>query len=361
MNMDDERREGKIFPELREAAPARESGNEPAGRAAEPARETSSVKEGAIDWREQPLPGREPEARAREIRRPVAVKNPSNASTEGLWLAFTFLLLVLAGAGFYGYETLQDANIQMSQIPPILKSMATANGRLDNLESQMNGWSGYMQGLSGRMDKIQRQVRADYRGARRHAETLTAQLEKQIQQKMEARDRVVDARLGRLDAAQKDDDARVAELKQQLGNAQNQLAALRRETDGDLSLLHRRVDGNQQQVNDLSRTLARRRVNFEVSKNRIAQLSTDISMDLTATDISYQRFSGWVYFEPDGRYLWVRDQGVAQPVVFYDQQQGKQYQVVITSLRQSSAAGYLLLPGADGAQTEAAGGMSSGR
>jgi predicted nucleic acid-binding Zn-ribbon protein len=345
MDFENDRREGKIFPELRSDAP------ESAHQSAEP----------LSDWRDQPLEPK-PELRAREIRPQMVVRDSQHASTGPLWLALTFLLVVLAGASIFGYRTLEDQGIQLNQIPAMLKSMATADGRLNNLESQLQVWSQNWQDLSGRTDKLEQKVSVDYHRARRHAEALTAQLGKQIQDQMDARTKVVDARLEQLDSAQKSEDARVAQLKQELSDAQNEIASLRQETNGDLALLHQHVAGNEQQMNDLSQQVERQRLDFEVTQNRIAELSPEISMDLTATDVRYQRFSGWVYFEPDRRYLWVRDQGVSQPVVFYDQQQAKQYQVVVTSIREGSAAGYLLLPVRRGAiPSEAAGGMPSGR
>jgi hypothetical protein len=90
--------------------------------------------------------------------------------------------------------------------------------------------------------------------------------------------------------------------------------------------------------------MKRQRVDFELTRNQITDLSPEITMDLTATNTQYQRFSGWVYFEPDRRYLWVRDQGVSQPVIFYGREKGRQYQLILTGIRENSATGYLLLP-----------------
>jgi hypothetical protein len=345
MNFNNNQRDEKSFPELLHDArdPRQENRSRPA------------------DWREQPLEAR-PESHIRETSQGTEVRNSGGARTGPLWLALTFLLVVLAGASIYGYETLQDQSTRLDQVPAMLKSMATADGRLDTVESQLRSWPGYWQGLAGRMGKLEKRVRANYLRTRQHAEELTAQLGKQIQDQMEARNRVVDAHLDQLDSGQKNAQARIAELRQELADAHQEIASLRQETNGDLALLHQHVAGNEQQVNDLTQQVARDRVTFEVDKNQIAQLSPDISMDLTATDVPYQRFSGWVYFEPDRRFLWVRNQGVTQPVIFYDQAQARQYQVVVTSLRDGSAAGYLLVPHSSRTlSSEYAGGAPSGK
>jgi predicted nucleic acid-binding Zn-ribbon protein len=343
MDFDNDRHDGKIFDSRPDSRKHRqESGSRPA------------------DWREEPLEPR-PESHFQSAQNPTPGKS-RRTSTGPLWLAFTVLLVLLVGASFYGYQTLQDESIRLDQVPVILKSMATANGRLDSLESQLHSWSADSQGLSGRMGTLERRVSANYRSTRKRAEELTAQLAKNIQDQMNARNHVVDARLEQLDSAQQSAQARIAELKQELSDAHQEIASLRQETDGDLALLHDHVAGNEQQMNNLAQQVEHKRVNFEVSKNQIAELSSEISMDLTSTDIQYQRYSGWVYYEPDRRYLWVRNQGAMQPVVFYDRSQGRQYQVVITSIREGSAAGYLLVPPTSSTlSSEVGAGESTGR
>jgi predicted nucleic acid-binding Zn-ribbon protein len=327
MDFEKDRGNGKIFPELRDE-----------GRGF-----TWDSEEPAADWREQPL---EPirDAKASHDPRRAAARDSRRGSTGPLWLVLAFLLVLLAGVSFYGYQKLLDAHIRLSQVPALLNSMTAFDGRMNNVETQMRAWTENFQGLPSRVGKLEKRVKVDYGSARRHAEALTAQLRKQIQDQMRARERVVDARLDQLTSDQKSAAEREARLQQQLSDAQQEIAALRQETNGDLALLDQHVAGNEQQVNNLTQQVERGRVNFELSKNQIAELSPEITMDLTSTDVTYQRYSGWVYFQPDHRYLWVRDQGVAQPVVFYDQQQARQYQVVVTGLHGGSATGYLLLP-----------------
>ena len=187
----------------------------------------------------------------------------------------------------------------------------------------------------------------EYAKARRHAEALTAQVKDQVGQlrnQIADRDRAVDARLDSLDSTQKSAQEHIAQLQQQLADAQQELASLRQETNGDLATLHQRVAGNDEQLGQLTNEVERRRVDFELSKNQITNLSSEVTMNMTSTDVRYQRYSGWVYYEPDRRYLWIRRQGVMQPVVFYDAQKSRQYEVVVTSLRDGQAVGYLLVP-----------------
>ncbi len=338
MNLEKETQKGTIFPGLRDFTP------EPQERELNEVREERPIAS-SLDWDDEPIRTRTVEVR-RSSSRPVHIRRVESG-TSGLWVALVLLIALLAGATYYGFQTLQDANIRLSAIPTMLKSLSTVDSRLSDVESQLSSWSRNWQDLTGRVNQVANNARVDYANARKHAEVLTAQLHAQVgqlQQQMEDRNQAVDARLGQLDSNQQTAQERIAQLQQQLAEAQQQLASLRQETNGDLATLHQHMAGNDQQLGQLANEVERHRVNFELAKNQITNLSPDVTMDLTATDPKYQRFSGWVYFEPDQRYLWIRQQGVMQPVVFYDAQKSKQYEVVVTALRPNSAIGYLLVP-----------------
>lgn len=344
MDNDKNKRNGEIFPDLRRESP--ESAND------HRAHET--------DWEEKPLKA-ERAASVRQVRREVDVRQIHDANTGSLWMAFAFLLVILAGVSFYGYRILQESNVQISQVPAMLKSMTAMNGRLDGVEGKLHAWATDWQSLSERLGGLEKTVKNNYQRARKHSEELNAQLEERIEDRLDGRDHVVDTRLDQLESDQKSEVARVNELSQELADARQEIASLRQETNTDLALLHHQASGNDEQLGAIARQLKHDRVNFEVAKNQVSSIVPDISVNLTATNVAYQRFTGWVYYLPDQRFLWVRDHGVQQPVVFYGRNNSQQYQVVITSVRDASAAGYLLLPGERQVTQQAAASTAGGK
>ncbi len=333
------KRNGEIFPDLRRESP-------------ESAHET--------DWEERPLKA-ESAASVKQVRREVDVRQIYDAKTGSLWMAFALLLIILAGVSFYGYRVLQESNIQVSQVPEMLKSMTAMNGRLGDVEGKLHSWATDWQSLSERLARLEKTARANFQSARKHSEALNAQLEQRIQDRLDGRDHILDTRLDQLESDQRSAVTRVNELRQELADARQEIASLRRETNTDLALLHHQASGNDEQVTAIARQLEHERVNFEVAKNQVASIVPDISVNLTATDVRYQRFSGWVYYLPDQRFLWVRDHGVQQPVVFYGRNNSQQYQVVITSVRDASAAGYVLLPREGGVTQQATASTAGGK
>lgn len=298
---------------------------------------------------------KDPPAALRETRDSGARARPGveRSRTAPLWWAWACLVMLLAGASYYGYSTLQKANLSLSQIPDVLRSMNALQSRLGDAEAEIRNWAQNSGQLAARLNQLDHSMRADYRLARRHAETLTAQFHSQVQEELAQRSAVVDSRLNRLEGDQQAARERLEQLHQEIASAREEVATLRSETHGNLAALDQQVAGNGQRVDELTRRVEPRQVNFEAAKNRAQQVTEEISLKITGTDVGHQRYSGWIYFLPDRRTLWLRGQGVQRPVIFYSRGNPERYEVVVTSVNADSAVGFLLLPPGSGAAFQA--------
>lgn len=265
-------------------------------------------------------------------------------NTVALWAAFGLLMLALIGVGAYGYRTLEKDHIQLSQVPDMLNSMFALRGRMDSAEAKILALSGDWSGLAERVGKLERRTSANLQLARKHAEDLTTQLEERVQGQMRVRDSLVDHRLNGLEAHQVSDREQLARLQEELGTTRQEIAAVRQDARAGLANLDAQTARNEQQVAEVARKLDYERVNFELAKARTYELARGISVHITRTDPSYQRYGAWVSLTPDGRTLWVERHGIEQPVVFYRQQDGERCELVVTRVARDSVVGYLLLP-----------------
>jgi len=73
-----------------------------------------------------------------------------------------------------------------------------------------------------------------------------------------------------------------------------------------------------------------------------------VSLHLTGTDISHQRYAAWVWIAASRRRIWVRSQTVETPLVFYPKAGGEAYELVITKVNPREVAGYMLVPSNSG-------------
>ena len=167
MGTDKNKRHGEIFPDLRRESP--ESAHE--------------QKAPDTDCEERPL-RTERASNLKHVR-----EQYQETATGSLWMAFALLLITLAGVSFYGYRVLQESNIQVSQVPVMLRSMTAMNGRLDGVEEKLHSWATDWQNLSERLGGLEKTVRANYQRARKHSEELNAQLEERIARRVERLDR----------------------------------------------------------------------------------------------------------------------------------------------------------------------------
>jgi sortase A len=87
------------------------------------------------------------------------------------------------------------------------------------------------------------------------------------------------------------------------------------------------------------------KANFVIPKNHSRQLAPGISLGITETDVTAGSASGWMWIMPDRRTIWLRDQGVREPLIFYGNVDGKRHEVLITKVSENSVTGYLLLSG----------------
>jgi sortase A len=78
---------------------------------------------------------------------------------------------------------------------------------------------------------------------------------------------------------------------------------------------------------------------FYLGKRHSQQLAPGISIGLDDTDEAAGQVQGWLWIMPDRRTIWLRDQPVDEPIVFY--QNGARRELMITHVTNTSIAGYL--------------------
>ena len=173
------------------------------------------------------------------------------------------------------------------------------------------------------------------------------------------------AKVDGLETSRGADQAQVASLKQELTHVQGELDKQARE----LAVTRERLDtvnanaerqlaavkDNTQRVQEtamrtrqdfdsLNNKLAVDRIDFEIAKGHVRQITPEISINVTGIDLAYHRIDGWMWVMPDRRTVWLRKASTAEPVTFYGHDDGKKRELVLTGLTKNSVNGYLLLP-----------------
>lgn len=269
-------------------------------------------------------------------------------SNGGLWFAFFVLALAVLGAAACGYLSLRSNHIAVSQVPGLLRSVGTMNGRMDAAEAKLRPISGEWSRLADHLAQLDRKVDSGLRAARNQTQDLVAQATRHLQMELDRRSEAVDARLNKVESMQRQDQARLAQLDDQLrgqvAHLHQQLTVAQESTGHDLAAVQAQARNNQGNLQTLTKNLHRDKTTFEIVKNSPTELAPGLTLTILKTDVNFQRFQGYVSLTHEGKTLWLNNLSAKETVDLYSQQYSHPYSLVVTAVNDEGVAGYLLLP-----------------
>jgi hypothetical protein len=281
------------------------------------------------------------------------VEQGRKRSITALWV-FSVILLLAGGALFwYGYRAAEGYEGRFASLPDYGASIEAANLRADDADKKLATWANDWKSLGDRVSRVEQRVSSDLKLVRNFAEEQAGQIHRQLLSELDNRTEWLQMRIARMETTQESQRARITELQEELAgvrstlNEQTELAARARDdSHREMDGIHQRVAATRGDLDALARQSASQRVDFEVSRGHASEPVAGISITLKNTSVPYQRVEeGWVHIVPDGKILWIRSQGVQQPVMFYSQSDNRPYQLVFTRITRDGAVGYLVHPG----------------
>jgi len=275
-----------------------------------------------------------------------------------LWAVAVLLVISVALMAWYGIPLMKEHKAFLTQIPGMQTAVDSIGTRMASVESKLNSWADDQVTVSDRLANIEKSVKANLGVAQSGAQALARGIRTEIGQSIQA----IQSRLSGVESKQQNASEQMARMQNELVTVQGQLADLRQEnaekmsqvqqqiqetqqsTQRDMSGLDRRLVSNQNQINGLSYQTDRQRVDFELAKGRTEEVSPNIFLTIKDIDVEHQRVNGWLQIANDGRIVWLRDQGMQNPVPFSSRQDQRSYQLVFTQTAKTAVSGYLLVP-----------------
>ena len=269
-------------------------------------------------------------------------------SDRGHWAALMIVAAALIGAAWYGSPILQSHSQLLAKLPSFEDSIGSMGHRVDSAEEQLRSWAGDQAGMVKRFVGFEKRVTADLQLARQESREMVSEVRQRFENETEPmRARMTQFESGQ-DAAQARLDEVRNEFRQEIGEIRREtaqeMAAMRQDNSRGFSNMNRQSDLTKRDLDGLSQRVSFDRVDFEASKNRNTELAPGISLKLTKTNVDNQRVDGYVQLVPDGHTLWVRGQGIEQPVVFFSQKDNRARELVFTRVSKDDVVGYLLVP-----------------
>lgn len=279
-------------------------------------------------------------------------------ATLSLGLMTLLLAIALFGAAWYGYPILQNHTSLLSQLPSLQESYNSLGKRVESTQEQLRAWTSEEASLGKRLSNVEKKASANLQMVRRESRELAAQVSQRLEAEMNQRIVPVLTRLSKIESTQEAEQARLEQLRTEIGSLRNEtsreMAAMRQENSRDFSDVNQQVAWARRDLHDLGKQIEVDRVDFEIAKNRTREVIPGISVKLMKTDPSYQRVDGYIQMVQDGHTLWVRGQGIEQPVAFFSQKENRPYELVFSRVNKDSAVGYILVPATAGNRSNAA-------
>ena len=256
------------------------------------------------------------------------------------------LMLTLAGA--YLDLSLRSKNVTFSQVPGLLQSIPTLGGRMDASEAKIRNMVANWSGLTSHLAELDRKVNSSLQATRNMTRVMVGQAEGRLEAELAQQGQVVDARLNNVESRQSQDRAQLAQLNDQLRNQvsslQEQLTAEQENTGRDLANMQDQVSNTEGNLHTLAQQLHRDKLTFETGKNSPTELAPGVTLTVLHTDVSYQRFRGYVTLTHEGKTLWLSNLSANEAVDLYSKTNSHPYSLIVTTVSNDGVVGYLLLP-----------------
>jgi flagellar basal body-associated protein FliL len=274
--------------------------------------------------------------------------------SAGLWTALASLAVVLAVLAVYGYSVASNQNSQLSWLPGLMKSVSSVRDRTNTLETKLKEWSSKQENLAAKVQKLDTGWDARLDAVRRHAAQLVSNASEKAQAQLNQRTVILKAQIVEMTSRQQADQVRLAQLEKELTNTRQELASLREGHSKEVADLQQGQASTQDEIASINDLLSTDQVDFEAQKDVDEEIVPGVTFHLTGANVPHQQFRGWIWVSKGAHRVWFRRQAVESPVVFYPEDGGEAYELVVTRVKQKEVAGYMLVPGASKSPQSAA-------
>jgi hypothetical protein len=284
--------------------------------------------------------------------------NKPNVPRTGLfWPLAVLLVFTTAAVLWVGFPFTPNQLMKRQPRPAVQSSPDPYAVRLNAAEQKLNAWPAERAGIMDRIAQVEKSSASSVRKARNEATALVEGVKRDMNRSSEA----IQSQVTEIESRHVETQEQLARLEGDLIAARHELQAMRETNPAltnqltqiehmqlaaqtQMSGMQNRILEGEHRVDAIAYQMDRRRVDFELSKDRADEVADGIHVTLTQTDTARQQISGWVQIAGDGRFVWLRDASVQRPIPFVTLGDERTFHLVFTGVKDGTATGYLLLP-----------------
>ena len=265
--------------------------------------------------------------------------------TVGLWTAIATLAVALVVAAGYGYSVISKSNAEIARLSARVDSFSGVPQQVNGLEASLNNWNTRQGRLEAHIEKIDSDWNLGLNNARLRSAELVAYAHRKEHEALNQRTADLNAQIADVAFREHQQQAHVAQLENELADARQELAFAKASYAHQLAAFHQQQISSQREISSISNVLSTNQIDFQAEKNHDVEVVQGVSLHLTGTDLTHQRFGGWIWIAANRRRIWIRNHPAELPVVFYPQRGGEAYELIVTKVNRGGAAGYIVVRG----------------
>jgi chromosome segregation ATPase len=273
-----------------------------------------------------------------------------------LTISIAVLIMLFATAFWFAYLALMDHKKAVGEMLGMRSFAAALTPRMNSLESKLNKT---MPQMANRIDLIESSMKSNLEAVRTQAQAAATQAGQRIRNDVNQSLQAIQSRLTGIESNQREAAERVAQLQNEVMDLKRQIASAKEESSAtgerikqlqeqqqastnELSGLNQRMMSNQTAITDLSTRVERKRVDFDVIKNKPAEILSGVHLTLKRADPSRQEMDGTLQLGANSPDLSIRGQGIQKPILFHMPGDGTPIELVVTQVAKNRVVGYVM-------------------
>jgi hypothetical protein len=266
--------------------------------------------------------------------------------SAGTWVWLAVLTVSLGVAVAYGYSVLEQLGIQTDQIPGLTRSLPAFSQHMASLENRLVDSRAAEGMLAARLQSVDAESKAAILETRQETHRMASQVQLSLTRQIGVQSAALQAQMAKLATDRATDQARLAQMEDQVTAQQSALEAARADYARELATLRDQQSAQHQELASLRSSLPTQPVTFDIHKDQPFEIAPGVTFRLTKTDLGRQRFDGWIESAAQHQRVSVQSQSVRTPIVFFPSESGKALMLVVTQVQAGGASGYLMVPSA---------------
>jgi hypothetical protein len=271
-----------------------------------------------------------------------------------LSIAAAACVVVFLGFGAWAFEQFRTGQAAAASLPDSRTLVAEVDRRVAAFTGQVADLAADSEIFQGFGDRISRleatgQTTLD---ALRAQVAEASRVEAEVRLETARRLDEVTPRFEEIEASDSVRRGQIARLEQELATMRlemaQELARVRLRTDERLGSVEGRLAGNERGLDAVSWEVGRERLDFELFEDYRMEVAPGVVLNVSHTDVEYQKIDGWVHLVDEGRFLRLEGHPIRQSLAFYGPDEDRSYELVFTRVRPEIAVGYVRVPSEDG-------------